>query len=129
MVFVVQNAPEKQGETGMMGSRISKITVAFVLGGLVFVSAPAADATARESTKSYTCAGLKQMLRKRGAAVLNTKNSNVYERFVAHRGYCQYEEVTRRVSVPTKNGVCRISKCEPRDAFLFDGGFGRIILY
>ena len=106
----------------MMGSRISKITVAFVLGGLVFVSAPAADATARESTKSYTCAGLKQMLRKRGAAVLNTKNSNVYERLVANRSQCEFEQVTRRISVPTRDGSCRVRKCEQRDDFLFGRG-------
>ena len=92
-----------------------------------FAMAHSASAAKRESTKSYSCSGLKQMLRKRGAAVMNTKNSRVYERFVAHRGYCQYEEVTRRVSVPTKNGTCRVSKCVPYDDFLFDKGFGRII--
>ena len=110
----------------LSAARISLICLA---ASIAFSTALPASAAKRESTKSYSCSGLKQMLRKRGAAVMNTKNSNVYERFVAHRGYCQYEEVTRRVSVPTKNGVCRISKCEPRDDFLFDGGFGRIILY
>ena len=76
-----------------------------------------ASAQARPSTKSYTCAGVKQLVARNGAIVMNTKNRHVYNRFVANRSYCQLEEITRSVSVPTKSGRCRLKICIEYDPY------------
>lgn len=69
-------------------------------------------AHARPSTKSYTCSGVKKLVSKRGAVVLNTKSSSVYRRFVANRSFCnRREETTKSYTVPTKSGKCRLKIC------------------
>ena len=71
----------------------------------------ASIAEARDSTRNYSCSGVKQLIALRGAVVLNTKNQHVYRRFVASRAYCQPDEITKIYSAPTRSGRCRLRIC------------------
>ena len=66
---------------------------------------------ARDSTKNYTCEGVKTLVKQRGAVVLSTKNNNVYDRFVHGRQSCELGQVLGRYSVPTRDGQCRLKVC------------------
>ncbi len=81
--------------------------LAVSVGWLAFSS----EADARPNTKSYTCSGVQNLVSSRGAIVLNTKNSSVFERFVANQSFCQRNEKTKLISVPTKSGTCRLNVC------------------
>lgn len=80
------------------------------------------EANARSSTKSFTCEGVKDLVYDRGAIVLNTKNRNVYRRFVANRSFCQVEEIVKSYRVPTRTGSCRLLIC--REITYRRNGFG-----
>ena len=69
------------------------------------------DAEARPSTKSFTCRGVQDYVQRRGAVVMNTKNSRVYKRFVANRSYCSAFEITETRTVPTRTGGCYLRIC------------------
>ena len=75
----------------------AKLGVACLVSCLAISFTMPASAAKRESTKSYSCSGLKKVIRHRGATVMNTKNAHVYDRLVSNRSYCQYEEITRRM--------------------------------
>lgn len=78
---------------------------------------------ARETTRNYTCEGVKDLVKRSGAIVLNTKNNHVYRRFVRNRSFCTSDEVTRSFTVPTKTGNCRLKICRMRErrlGFKFD---------
>jgi len=80
------------------------------------ISAPNADA--RPSTRSYTCDGVKALIRKRGAVVMNHKNNNVYRRFVYSLGYCKRpDNRLRSFRVPTKTGTCTLKICDYYEIF------------
>lgn len=73
----------------------------------VFVSllALGAFAQARPTSFHMTCDQARSLVRQNGAVVMNYRYSNaagwLYERFVAHAGYCSSGEVTRAAWVPT----------------------------
>lgn len=80
-------------------------------------------AEARESTQNYTCSGAKQLVKSKGAIVLNTKNSNIYKRFVANRSYCSIDQIVKFHSVPTKAGRCLLKICvdyEPKEDIIIE---------
>jgi len=99
--------------TGVSTKALATIAI---LGG-VFVSTMTVAADARPSTKSFTCEGVQDFVDDRGSVVMNTKNSSVYRRFVADRTYCVLRESTRRFSVPTKDGLCRLKICYEYENF------------
>ena len=66
---------------------------------------------ARDSTLNYTCHGAKELIRRYGAVVLDTKGPYVYKRFVHNRRWCNLEEVTKRYRVPTRDGWCQLRIC------------------
>ena len=68
-------------------------------------------ANARDTTRAYTCEGVKALVKQRGSIVLDTKNNRVYERFVENRSQCQLAQITRNISVPTKSGMCMLKIC------------------
>ena len=75
-------------------------------------------AEARPSTKSYTCAGVKSLLKQRTAVVMNTTSSRVYRRFVANRYVCRrpgFGGYPEKMTVPTKSGPCRLVFCSPNN--------------
>lgn len=79
--------------------------------------ASATTADARPSTKSYPCSALQDLVNQRGAVIMDTKNRNVYKRFVANRSYCTLEEKTKSHRVPTADGTCKLRICYSTDPF------------
>ena len=73
-----------------------------------------ANAQARLSTSKYICSDLKDLVFQQGAIVLNTKNSSVYQRFVADRSFCRANEHLQRINVPSKSEKCRLQFCVQR---------------
>ncbi len=69
------------------------------------------SAEARQSTTNFTCNGLHDFVDRRGAVVLNTKSGRIYRRFVRDRTFCPLNEKTRRYTVPTRDGGCRLNIC------------------
>lgn len=79
---------------------------------------PMASSQARPSTRSYTCTALKQLVRKRGAIVMNYKGSSVYRRFVDNFGACRYPDNTvRRFRVQARDGSCALKVCYEYEPF------------
>ncbi len=69
-------------------------------------------ADARPDTKSFTCEGVRDYVADRGAVVMNTKNRNVYRRFVSNQSFCQYNEGLRLHFVPTRSKKsCSLKIC------------------
>jgi len=81
---------------------------------VLFAVALTTAASARPSTSSYTCSDLKDLIFQQGAIVMNTKGTSVYKRFVADVTLCLPQQITRRISVPSKSGKCRIQYCVDR---------------
>ena len=69
------------------------------------------SAHARDTTRAYTCEGVKALVKQRGAVVLDTTSNRVYQRFVSNRSQCSLEEKTSRYYVPTKSGKCQLRIC------------------
>ena len=88
---------------------VAAMLVALASGGLV----TEAMAQARLSTSKYICSDLKDLVFQQGAIVLNTKGTSVYRRFVADQSFCDGDEITRRINVPTKSEKCRLRYCVP----------------
>ena len=79
-----------------------------VMAGL-FVSA---GAEARPDTRARTCKQLEAFVKQQGAVVMNT-GPRTYNRFVYHRGFCQYSETIGTAWVDAKDGKCRLRECKP----------------
>jgi hypothetical protein len=60
---------------------------------LAVLAANAALAQPRPSTTAMSCAQAHVLVASRGAIVLST-GPHTYDRFVAHAGFCQYDETT-----------------------------------
>lgn len=90
-------------KTGLAVTSIAHIILAF---------APlTSTADARPSTQRFGCLGLHDFIDDAGAVVMNTKNRNVYDRLVANRSYCEREKRLTRITVPTRDGYCRVFIC------------------
>ncbi len=59
-------------------------------------------AQARPSSPSMTCAQAQALIRTQGAVVLGT-GQFTYDRYVAHRGFCQPTESVKPAWVPTRD--------------------------
>jgi hypothetical protein len=72
-------------------------------------------ASARPDARKMTCQQAQLMVQQQGAVVMTT-GRYTYQRFVAHRGYCDYWETIRTARTATRdNPRCRIGYiCEPR---------------
>ena len=57
-------------------------------------------ASARPNTTQMSCAKAQSLVQRNGAIVMST-GRHTYERFVADRRYCQFNEVLERQFVPT----------------------------
>lgn len=64
----------------------------------------------RVSSKALTCSGAKELVNRRGVVVMST-SSTTFTRVVKNRSFCDGEELIRFISVPTKNGQCRVKIC------------------
>lgn len=83
--------------------------------GLSLVSFDAL-AISRYNSQSMTCDRVQAVLRSQGAAILSYRSSSnapLYDRYVAHGGFCQASDITRLASVPTSdNRSCKVLRCE-----------------
>lgn len=88
------------------------LTAAFfgltVTSGAMFSSE---TAEARPNTSDFTCSALRSTINQRGAVVFNTRNNRVFRRLVRNRSQCALVENTRNISVPTRDGRCRVRIC------------------
>jgi len=81
-----------------------------LVAGTILLAAGGADA--RPDTRAMTCAGTQALIQSRHAAVLTT-GPNTYDRFVRQYGNeCDWPEVPMPVVVPTRDGPCRVHRCE-----------------
>lgn len=70
------------------------------------------EAEARQSTKSFSCSAVRALIDRRGAVVLSTTSSRVYNRFVRNFQFCPTRTFAVRKSVPTTTGACRVTYCD-----------------
>ena len=83
--------------------------------GILITMLLAGPASARPDARAMTCQQAQMMVQQQGAVVMTT-GRHTYQRFVAHRGYCDYWETTRTARTATRDDPkCRIGYiCEPR---------------
>ncbi|MDX8482677.1 hypothetical protein RFN28_30090 [Mesorhizobium sp. VK24D] len=88
---------------------MKSLSIAFVAGTVLW---SASAANARPDTRAMTCAETQALIQSRHAAVLTT-GPNTYDRFVRRYGNeCDWPEVPMSISVPTRDGQCRVYRCE-----------------
>ena len=103
----------------MQKQPILKLAIAAVVIAAFNIVVAVYSAEARPSTKSYTCNGVKNLVRQRGAIVMNHKASHLYQRFVYSFRYCRRPyNTTKRFKVPTKTGACYLRVCHEQ-RFIF----------
>ncbi len=78
-----------------------------------------ASAISRYNSQGMTCGGVQSTVRSEGAVILRYKSKTsgmtLYDRYVAHGGYCSHNEVSRAAAVPSKDrSQCPVLKCFPR---------------
>lgn len=80
-----------------------------------------AFAQGRPSTLNMSCQQARSLVASRGAIVLST-GQFTYDRFVAHRGFCNFDEDTVATWAPTRDTPqCMVGyRCERRRDFFFD---------
>jgi hypothetical protein len=97
---------------------IKRLVMVVWAASLINLAVMPVQSHARPSTRSYTCPSLHNLIRQRGAVVLNYKGNHVYRRFVSSFRYCRYpDNMLRRFTVPTKTGSCRLYICYERRIF------------
>ena len=91
--------------------------------GIFIAMLLAGPASARPDARAMTCQQARLMVQQQGAVVMTT-GRYTYQRFVAHRGHCDYWETIRTAWTATRDDPkCRIGYiCEPR---MDDNGRGR----
>lgn len=91
--------------------------VAFAV--LLVVAGPA-EAISRYESTSISCSSARARVAAEGAVIFRWPSANnpglvLFDRFVAHRGFCQHNEIAARKSVPTADRrKCGLLHC--RDA-------------
>lgn len=94
----------------------SKVVLALMLS---LVSADA-YAISRYYSQRMTCDTVQAAIRNEGAVILrysSTRNPSLplYDRYVLHDGYCEYDEYAKFATVPTRDTAsCPVYKCEQR---------------
>ena len=104
---------------------LNKTSIVVVLLALAITPFLTQSTDARPSTRSYTCEGVWNLINRRGAIVMDTKNSNVYRRFVKNRSYCPNDMVLFQYLAPTRDGRCQLYICRSPETDFFGGGFHR----
>lgn len=91
------------------------ILAAFVLSLTAFE----AQAISRYEIGNMSCDRVQAIVRADGAAILRYRSTNnpsltLYDRYVAHGGFCQADEEAATAFVPTADTrSCRVLKCQP----------------
>ena len=97
-----------------MSARLGLIIASTVVTGTLALTVFTSFAEARPSTRSYTCEGARAFVASKGAVVMNTKNANVYRRFVRGYAQCRRDEVVEPFAVPVRGGRCTLRICRPK---------------
>lgn len=97
-----------------------------IAGLALAASAAQAHAISRYNSESLTCDEARSIVAHEGAAILRYSGRNpgmtLYDRYVAHGGYCQSSEYAKNDWVPTADTAsCPVLSCEERD---FEDFFG-----
>lgn len=85
-----------------------------------------AQAISRYEIGNMSCDRVQGIVRADGAAILRYRSTNnpsltLYDRYVAHGGYCQANEEAAAAFVPTADTPsCRVLKCRPMLFMHFD---------
>jgi len=111
----VIQSPNLSGQTCYPGDvEDNRVRSRFLLAALSILAASPADA--RIDVRRLTCAEAQALVRREGAIVLTT-GQYTYERFVAHRGFCQRDErLEGRRAATRDRESCRIGDvCTPGD--------------
>lgn len=83
----------------------------FVAIGLTAIMASGLAAHARPSTQSYSCAGVRALIAERGPITLSTKAPHIYRKFYAPEHLCPFDTEHKTITVPTRDGSCRLYIC------------------
>ena len=73
-----------------------------ILSAALALAATGAVAQPRPSTQAMTCGQTQALVASRGAVVLNT-SPTTYDRFVASRAFCQFNETIQPIWAPTRD--------------------------
>ena len=88
---------------------MKSLSITLIAGAMMYA---ATAAHARPDTRAMTCAQTRALIQNRHAAVLTT-GPDTYDRFVRQYGNeCDWPEVPVSISVPTRDGQCRVYRCE-----------------
>lgn len=89
------------------------LVLAVLIGSMAAVAWFTPQAEARQSTRSFSCSGVQDHVRDKGAVVLSTKNDSIYRRFVSSLFHCRPPENSLvKFTVPTKSGSCKLQICD-----------------
>jgi hypothetical protein len=84
--------------------------IAWIAGTILFAATTATYA--RPDTRTMTCEQTQALIQSQRSAVLTT-GRNTYDRYVRQYGNeCDWPEVPTAASVPTRDGQCRVYRCE-----------------
>lgn len=79
---------------------------------------PQAQAITRYDTQDLTCNRVQALVRREGEAILRFTSSRgllLYDRYVAHAGYCEDGQYAQTGWVPTTDqSSCPVLRCLPR---------------
>jgi hypothetical protein len=95
-------------------------TKTIILAAAVAAAAVPAHAISRYNAESMTCQQAQASVANEGAVILRySSRSNpsltLYDRYIAHRGYCQMGEYAKAAWIPTADTAsCPVYKCEDR---------------
>lgn len=94
---------------------MTTLSIARLAGNLLAaatVLCAASSAHARPDTRTMTCAETQALIKSDHAVVLTT-GPDTYDRFVRQFGNeCDWPEVPMSITVPAKDGECRVYRCE-----------------
>lgn len=88
-----------------------------------------AEAISRYNSTTLSCAAARSHVATEGAVIfrypsIRNPGLTLYDRFVAHRGFCSWSETTTAKSVPTVDGECTLLACrQTNDHDFFGRGF------
>jgi hypothetical protein len=87
---------------------------------LLLAAATPAGAMWRVSSVDRSCDALRNILKEQGAILVTRPGTGdagtVYDRYVSWAGLCGPGYVTEQDWVPTRDGQCRLSRCEVRQS-------------
>lgn len=91
-------------------------------GAILLVSSVNGHAISRYDSKSLTCREARQIVASQGAVIFRYPSGRnpeltLYNRFVAHAGFCAFGERTASQPVPTSDRSCRLFICAHRNGY------------